>query len=426
MPALTNSRKAADAEVPRDWGPTLRGRHRRVPRRLWVILLILLVGPLSVVAAAGMWGMSRITRVEVAGLGGAGPRHFLIVGSDSRDDLTPEERRELHTGSAPGDRTDTIFVLTVGDGRAAILAFPRDLLVTRCDGSTGRINGAEAIDGPGCLVDTIERTSGIGIDNYVAINFGGFRDLVDAVGGVRLCLEDAIRDRDAGIDLPAGCQVLSGRDALGYVRVRKIDNDLKRIERQQAFMRSLAGEIAAPATFVNPFRLFSVAGAAGGAITTDSGFDPLDAVALGRGLRAMQAGRLVADTVPTVFANVGGAEVLRATSGADALYAAHADGSILDRATGLPLPSEIEVVVRNGTSMPGLATVVADELKELGITVLDVNNAEPVEQTLLLFPPDLRSTAELLADLAPIPVRLIEDGAADTLELILGPDAAER
>jgi LCP family protein required for cell wall assembly len=130
--------------------------------------------------------------------------------------------------------------MTIQGGRTALLAFPRDLLVTRCDGSTGRINVAEAIGGPSCLVQTVRELSGIDVQHYLRVTFGGFVDVVDAVGGVELCLEEPIDDRDAGIDLPAGCQVLEGPDALGYVRVRKIDDDLGRIQRQQRFLQALA------------------------------------------------------------------------------------------------------------------------------------------------------------------------------------------
>lgn len=387
------------------------------------LLLLLLLVPVALFVLAGMTGLSRMTRVDVAGLSSGGPTHFLVVGSDSREGLTREEQNDLSVGRAGGNRTDTIFVLTVGGGRAAMLAYPRDLLVTRCDGTEGRINAAVAIDGPSCLVETVERTSGIGIDHYVEINFGGFRDLVDAVGGVELCLPDPISDEDAGIDLPAGCQTLDGKQALGYVRVRKIDNDLFRIERQQQFMRALAGEIATPATFVNPWRLFDVAGSAGASLTTDSDFGLLDGVALARGLRAMQTGKVVTDTIPTTNATVGGAAVLRATDEAAAVQAAHADGSILDQARPGPTPDDLRVLVRNGTTIPGLASRVADELEAAGITVTGTNNAEPVSTTTLSYPPDLRSHAELLDELSPIPLELVEDEGIDQLVLVLGPDA---
>ena len=179
-----------------------------------------------------------LPREPVDGLASGGspfgsPLHILITGSDSRADLSAEERIALTTGSAGGERTDTIMLLTIDGPRAGLLSFSRDLSVQRCDGSVGRINGAIAIDGASCLVATVRELSGISVHHHVAVTFGGFRDVVDAVGGVELCVERPIRDRSAGIDLPEGCQVLGGATALGYVRVRKIDSDFGRIERQQ-------------------------------------------------------------------------------------------------------------------------------------------------------------------------------------------------
>jgi LCP family protein required for cell wall assembly len=232
---------AVAAEVDEGWGPPVRGRGRRRRRGLRWLLVTLLVVVLVALLLLVLWVSSRIPTIDVGELAGpTRPMHVLVVGSDSRDELTDEQRRELSTGSAEGDRTDTIFVLSVQGTRAAMLAFPRDLWVTRCDGSAGRINVAEDIGGATCLVRTVRDVSGLDVQHYVRVTFGGFVDIVDAVGGVELCLEDPINDRDAGIDLPAGCQVLEGPDALGYVRVRKIDDDLGRIQRQQTFLQALA------------------------------------------------------------------------------------------------------------------------------------------------------------------------------------------
>ncbi|MDX1621682.1 MAG: LCP family protein, partial [Nitriliruptorales bacterium] len=212
------------------WGPTQTGGRERRPVRTTLKWLGIVLAVLAIYAiATAAYASSQIERVDVDGLlRGGGPLNLLVVGSDSRENLTPEERNELNTGSAPGQRTDTIFVMQISGGDVALLAFPRDLYVERCDGSQGRINAAMAIGGPGCLVETVSQLSGIPIDDYLEVQFLGFRDIVNAVGGVEMCLDRAIQDDDAGIDLPAGCQVLDGRQALGYVRVRKIDSDLER------------------------------------------------------------------------------------------------------------------------------------------------------------------------------------------------------
>lgn len=256
--------------------------------------------------------------------------HILVVGSDSREALTREERAELTTGSTEGDRADTIFVLTIGGGRTALLAFPRDLFVTRCDGSQGRINAAVALGGPSCLVQTVSQLSGLPISHYLTVHFGGFRSLVDAVGGVEVCLERPISDASAGIDLPAGCQVLDGAQALGFVRVRKIDNDLERIKRQQQFLKALADELADPGTLANPVRLVQVAGAGGAALTADQELGPIDLLRVGWGLRGLASSGLNAHTVPASPATVGGAAVLQIDSGpAEELFARFRSGAIL-------------------------------------------------------------------------------------------------
>ncbi len=303
---------------------------------LLAVLLASIMIPLLTAAAT-------LDRVDVPALaGGPGPVHTLVVGSDARDDMTPEQQAELGTGSTDGLRTDTLFVLSVDGGRAAILALPRDLWVTRCDGSNGRINGAYGIGGPDCLVETVQNLTGLGIDHYLEVDFLGFVDLVGAVGGVEVCLDKPIEDPFAAIDLPAGCQVLEGRDALGYVRVRKIDNDLERIKRQQGFVSALADRILQPSTLLNPFRATATARAAGNALTVDSGLGLGDLVRLARGGRGLASGRFVATTVPVTDTTINGASVLlQIDEPAQALYLSFIDGSIFD--TIAPPPAEGEV-----------------------------------------------------------------------------------
>ncbi len=317
------------------WGPEASGGRRRGRRRrvatVVVVLVAALVGAVAMPVAAGLGGLDRVAVPALAG--SPGPTHVLVVGSDAREQMTPEQQAELGTGFTDGVRTDTLFVLTVEGDRAAILGLPRDLWVTRCDGSNGRINTAYALGGPDCLVRTVQGLTGIGIDHYVEVDFLGFVDIVGAVGGVELCLDKAIKDPFAAIDLPAGCQNLQGRDALGYVRVRKIDNDLMRIQRQQQFVAALAGKVLEPSILLNPFRATAVAGAVGRSLTVDDGLGPTGALALARGGRGLANGAFVAATVPVTDATIGGASVLLPIDGdAAALFNSFIDGSVLDGA----------------------------------------------------------------------------------------------
>jgi LCP family protein required for cell wall assembly len=412
-------------EVDEGWGPRVHGRSR--PRRVLRWFVVILVLLLLTVALLMLWVSSRIPTIEVDGLASSSrPMHVLVVGSDSRDELTDEQRRALSTGRAEGDRTDTIFLLTVRGTDAAMLAFPRDLWVTRCDGSQGRINVAEDVGGASCLVQTVRELTGIDVQHYLRVTFGGFVDIVDAVDGVELCLEDPISDRDAGIDLPAGCQVLQGPDALGYVRVRKIDDDLGRIQRQQRFLQALAQEIAAPSTILNPFRAVPLANEVGGALATDTGMGPLALARLGLGLRSLATGVAAAYTVPgDPDRTSGGADVLRLReTEAEALFARFRDGSILQEGAPDLEPQDVQVRVLNGAGVGGLAGRVADHLEGRGYEVVEVGNADARDRTVIQYPPGGRTAAQMVARDLPGGAELEETAEVTRVTLLLGRDAA--
>jgi LCP family protein required for cell wall assembly len=332
-------------------------------------------------------------------------------------------------GDIPGERTDTIFVMTIDGGRVGLLAFPRDLWVSRCDGTAGRLNTALQLGGPSCLVTTVRQLSGLPIQHHVQITFGGFRDVVDAVGGVEVCLEDAIADADAGIDLPAGCQELSGADALGYVRVRNIDSDLGRIRRQQTFLRALAGEVASPSTLLNPFRLVALTGEVGGAVTVDDRLGPFDLVRLLRGVRGLAGGAAATETVPTTPDTVGGAQVLFLDqAAAGGVFAAFADGSVLadsGAATDAVDPGEVPLRVLNGTGVVGLARQVADLAETRGYPIVEVGNTEPRDTTVIRHPASQAAGARALA--ADVPGEpTLEESPVPQVTVLLGRDALGR
>lgn len=371
------------------------------------------------------YASSRITREPVDGLASGDVYHVLVTGSDSRENLSRRQQQQLSVGRATGGvRTDTIFVLSVKGGRAAMLAFPRDLFVARCDGSQGRINAATGIGGQSCLVETVSSVSGLPIRHAIQIDFRGFRDVVDAVGGVEVCLDRAIQDRDAGIDLPKGCQTLDGRDALGYVRVRKIDNDLERIKRQQQFLKALAGEIATPSTVLNPIRLYGTAGAVGGALRADEGLSSLDLVRLGLGARGLASGRIASETVPATDAFIGGASVLQITQPqADAVFEQFRTGEIFEQLDGgaTVAPEDVELVVLNGTGVSGLAATTAEELRARGFTVNDIGDAPATETTVVRHPPGQEAQAQTVAAQAPGGDVAVEaDDGVDVVTLVLG------
>ena len=419
------------------FAPPERGRHnplkaakpRRPLRKILLVLLVLLLIAIAIPAAAAISANSKIERIDVNGLQAVrgGQRNILLVGSDEREGMTKKERRTFGTGKAAGNRTDTILLLSINGPHGAMLSFPRDLWVERCDGTEGRINAAYGISGASCLVRTVAQTSGIPITHYMEVDFLGFADIVAAVGGVRMCLKEPISDQDAHIDLPKGCQRLNPKEALGFVRVRKIDDDLGRIERQQRFMKSLARQIATPSTVLNPVTLFSTGNAVGSALTANEGLGMLDLAALARAGVAMGESDFPQFAVPAVPGFIGGASVLTIIdSEAEPLFRSFRNGSVLDQAGGDLTPEDVSLEVRNGSGMAGLATAAAQELGQRGFEVTNVGNSAQVDTTVVRYTEGHEAEAALVAQQSPFgpaETELVDSGP--NVALILGLDAAE-
>ncbi|MFA9443968.1 LCP family protein [Egicoccus sp. AB-alg6-2] len=201
----------------------------------------------------------------------------LVLGSDSREVLTPEERVELGTGYAEGERTEVISLVRLDpdDGEVRMLSIPRDTLMTRCDGTSGRVNAAYTIGegngrgGATCVVQTLRDWLGVRIDHVVKVDFRGFVDIVDALGGVSMYLDEPLQDDNANLDLEAGCVRLDGADSLAFVRARHIDNDFGRMGRQQRFVSELRNELASVGVLDDPARTYRVAEAVARAVELD-------------------------------------------------------------------------------------------------------------------------------------------------------------
>ena len=201
--------------------------------------------------------------------------NWLLVGSDSRQGLTAEQQEALATGGDTGNgRTDTILVVHVpsltSSAPTTMVSIPRDSFVPIPGYGRDKINAAFAMGGATLLAETVEQATGLHIDHYAEIGFGGFAGLVDALGGVTVCPTDPIDDPLAGINLPAGCQQLEGRDALGYVRSRATPRaDLDRMVDQRQFMSALLRRAVSPTVWLNPWRWYAVPHAAVGALTVN-------------------------------------------------------------------------------------------------------------------------------------------------------------
>jgi LCP family protein required for cell wall assembly len=301
-------------------------------RRSWfgrIIGLIVLLFILTLICVP-LYAWGRIDKVDAMPAGERPAETpgttYLLVGSDSREGLSRADRAKLGTGSAAGQRTDTIMLLHVPEsGPTALISLPRDSYVPIPGHGHNKINAAFAFGGPKLLIQTVEGVTGLRVDNYVEIGFGGFAGIIDSVGGVKMCLPKAMKDKDAHIDLPAGCQELNGTNALGYVRMRKSDplGDLGRVQRQREMIGAVADKAVSPWTFLNPVRYFRLGTASADALTIDNDTGPMD---LGKFAMAMKSvsggGDGVTLTVPVSDTSYKGSSVKWDTAKAKALFQA--------------------------------------------------------------------------------------------------------
>ena len=238
--------------------PPSRGRRRirwgwvKIALALWVVFLV----------AVPLVAWSRIQKVDATPIGSRPAAQpgttYLLVGSDSRQGLTRRQQLAYGVGRAQGRRTDTIMLLHTGSGPNMLMSIPRDSLVPVPGHGVTKINAAFAYGGPHLLAATIENNTGIRIDDYVEIGFGGFVDVVDAVGGVQICPKHPMKDKLANLDIKKGCQHVDGTVALGYARSRHTSGlgDITRAQHQREVVSAVGSKAASPWSIINPVRYF--------------------------------------------------------------------------------------------------------------------------------------------------------------------------
>ncbi|MFN8125758.1 MAG: LCP family protein [Candidatus Nanopelagicales bacterium] len=398
--------------------------------------------------AASTRYLSGLSQVNVFnGLGGSsiadgGPTNILVVGSDDRSGLSTRQRNRLHAGPDDyGRHTDTMMLVHIGGdlGTISVVSIPRDSLVTipahtSTDGTAvpehqGKINSAFSTGGPAVTVQTVEQATGLTIDHYVEVNFAGFLSMVDAVGGVEVCLQTPLQDQLSGLDLPAGRQTISGPQALAYVRARYIDNDFGRAGRQQKFLSAMAQKVFSAGTLLNPVALNNFVDAAVHSVTTDERLDRDTIAALAGRAADLDLGRVQFTTVPVSDGNHmanGESTVLWDGEAAGALFHALAEDQPLPqppKATQVEVsPGEISLAV--APAGPQGQHAVSD-LQAAGFTVSQVAPpATPPATTVVRFDPAMpKSLATVKAALPgatfqPVP------GMGETFSVVIGNDYA--
>lgn len=267
---------------PRSERERLRSRKRGVLRwTAWTILMSIVLS--TVYAGALLWrfdsSMHRVGPDTSAALfgGGFGTTNILVSGSDSRQGANT---------FIPGDEgpglSDVVMIVQVRSNKVKLLSIPRDTRVVLGRFGERKINAALPLGGPPLLIKAASDVTGLRIHHYVAVDFAGFVELTDSLGGVELCLDNAERDSYSGLSLPAGCQNVGGEQALAYVRSRHAEmnkngqwvadtgGDLSRMQRQQRYFEALGAKLKSPATMAT--KGWSISRKLGYALTSDRGF----------------------------------------------------------------------------------------------------------------------------------------------------------
>lgn len=384
---------------------------RRAKRRRWGtavrlgLLGLAAVLILAVASTLAMWryANSRIDKTDIAAIeenqgAPASPEgdgtpvpvddtlNVLVVGTDSREGLSEQQLLELGTEDLGTNLTDTVMLVQLSPRRdeAVIVSFPRDLRVQPPGGRVSKINAVHPVGGPDLLVRTVQELTGVTIDHYVEVNIGGFLQITDAVGGVEVCLDAPMEDRYAGVDLPAGCQVLDGKKAAGFVRSRRVrdqfgaDDDFGRIARQQYFIRQAMTEVTSAGTLANPLKVKRLIDAVASAVTTDRDLGAPEMLRLANSLSSLGPDEVEPRVVPSYYSDATGFTHLYEDQ-AEALFDALRTGSAIPQ-VGLTAPAElvasdVRVVVLNGEGSEGLAAEVEAFLEARGFDVVATGNA---------------------------------------------------
>lgn len=392
--------KYAQEESP----PTIYKSHSRRWRWLsWLKWggLVLLVA----VIALGVWGF-----VWLKGKEGKMKVPSVAAALDKKESGQPETTliMGVDKGSVAGEtesRADIIMLVTVSPNgkRSAVISIPRDTRVT-IPGRKGydKVNAAHAFGGPQLMIETVREFTGLPINHFVEIDFEGFKDIVNALGGVRMQIDKAINDKYAG-SVPAGDVVLNGDQALALVRARHDtasvpEGDLDRVKNQRKFLQAMLSTVSHQR---NPFKAIKVVDAVSKDVKTDLSF--LKMLSLGRRLRGANLEML---TVPGEPKMVGGAwyYIANKTAFDEMLSSFRAEQGVAPQGEDTPQAedssgrSQVKVAVLNGSGTPGLAKTVGDRLSGLGYGSVAVGNAaEKYSRTTVYYSGSDSSNAGLVA-----------------------------
>jgi LCP family protein required for cell wall assembly len=419
---------------------------KQARRQRTVIVVCTLLSVVVLLVATGTWALSSYINGHVgrvsAGTAGApptGPLNILIAGVDRRTGLTRQQQLRLHVGRVESTNSDTLMVMHVAADHqsVSVVSLPRDSWVDIPGHGMNKINAAFGLGGVKLMVRTVERSTGLTINDYAEVNFLGFVKIVNALGGVDICLPTAVDDPYSGLTMAAGKHHVNGIQALEFARDRHSFalSDFQRISDQQQLLSSLLHKAISSGTLTNPGRLSAFLGATLSALTVDQ---TLDVTKLANELRTVPPDKVTFATVPIANMNyttdTGQSAVLWDTSAASTMFgriktdqpvsgkkpAPHKSGAKHHRPT--VKPGDVAVDIWNGTLISGLAAATGHQLATAGFAVNRSGltwDTHDIARTIIGYPPGKLSWARLLHKALP-GAELQQVSSLTRLRVILG------
>src|ERR1700743_2896503 len=277
----------------RFWGQP--GRHgRRIALVIGVVVLVLILA----LGGSYFWINGKLNRSVAlpAFTGTSAGTNWLIAGDDSRNGISRTEQDALHLGADGADASDSLMLLHMGTGKPVLISIPRDSYVPIPGHGSNKINAALAFGGPTLPLPTVEQVTGLRIDHYMGIGFGGLADVVNTVGGVTMCVKTAVPadpTGDSGFKgLAAGCHNLNRTQAIAFVRGRPsfATSALQRTPAQRAFLSALLSKATSPSVYLNPFTALPFGSTAARSVSVDKGTRLYDLLQVARALRGPTTG----------------------------------------------------------------------------------------------------------------------------------------
>ncbi|TMR93265.1 LCP family protein [Nonomuraea basaltis] len=345
-----------------------------------------------------------------------GALNVLLVGSDTRAGAGNAKygQKQARQADAGGKRTDTIILMHMSPNRdqARLISFPRDSMVQipRCKNEATKqvmaprrdmINSAYNSGGIACTISTIETLTGIRVNHFVEVDFSGFKNIVDSLGGIEICLKSGVDDKASKLVLPPGKSLLNGEKALGYVRLRKYGDgsDIQRIKRQQIFLSKVVAKATSSDLLTDVGKLRDFIAAAAGSVTMDPDLanDTERLIEIAVSAKELTAGGVKFTTIPWVPdpENPEARVVWKEPDATKLFTSIKTDTEVANPSPSASAtepgtkpkvavkPEQVKVQVLNGTKTFGKAREVADQLTEQGFNVVGVGNFETADGTSL-------------------------------------------